>query len=71
MQNDPRTAAFLQMRYGQVLATGLHELLSLRGALIILTVGEDDETAARDRGWGMLIRPFTDLMIRGALPRRG
>ncbi|RFP91055.1 hypothetical protein DZK27_01950 [Rhodobacteraceae bacterium 63075] len=61
------SAAFLEMRYDQVIELGLDRHLADHGARIILTIGEDDEKDAQARGWGMLVRPFTDQMIRDAL----
>lgn len=57
-------AAILEMRVDQVLESGLDRMLSERGAAIILTVGEEDEDQARARGWGMLVRPFSEQMVR-------
>lgn len=65
---EPRLdAAFLEMRLAQVMETGLGRHLSDRGAHIILTVGEDDQDITREKGWGMLVRPFTDQMVRETL----
>ncbi|MBQ2261415.1 MAG: hypothetical protein II336_08615 [Loktanella sp.] len=64
---QPITAAFLEMRYDQVLHMGLTESFLLRGARIVLTVGEGDEVAVQDHGWAMLVRPFTEEMIHAAL----
>jgi len=61
------SAAFLEMRYEQVIDLGLDRRLADHGARIILTIGEDDQKDATARGWGMLVRPFTDQMIRDAL----
>ncbi|WP_323766137.1 hypothetical protein [Marinovum sp.] len=60
-------AAFLEMRLSKVLESGLDGILAQRGAGIVLTVGEDDEQQAQERGWGMLVRPFSDQMIGNAL----
>lgn len=65
------SAAFLEMRYDQVVELGLDRRLADQGAHIILTIGEDDETDAKARGWGMLVRPFTDQMIRDVLEDLG
>lgn len=65
---EPRLdAAFLEMRFDRVIETELWRPLSDRGARIILTVGEDDQAHVRQKGWGMLVRPFTDQMIRETL----
>lgn len=61
------SAAFLEMRYDQVLNAGADTALSLRGARIVLTMGEDDETMVVKQGWAMLVRPFTEEMIHGVL----
>ncbi|MGX0978242.1 hypothetical protein ACSSVY_003982 [Roseovarius sp. MBR-51] len=61
------SAAFLEMRYDQVLDAGLDSALSLRGARIVLTMGEEDEIKVAKQGWAMLVRPFTEDMIRGVL----
>lgn len=64
-------AAFLEMTYGQVVEAGLDKALLSNGAQIVLTVGEDDEANVQSLGWNMLIRPFTDDMIRHAIrPRK-
>lgn len=65
------SAAFLEMRLAEMEASGLHRRLAARGARIILTIGEDDAAQVRARGWGMLVRPFTDAMIREVLGRMG
>lgn len=61
------SAAFLEMRYAQVVESGLDRHLADHGSRIILTIGEDDQQEALARGWGMLLRPFTDQMIRDAV----
>lgn len=61
------SAVFLEMRLAQVLELGLDRRLAEHGAQVILTIGEDDAERARALGWGMLVRPFTDEMIREAL----
>lgn len=61
------SAAFLEMRYAEVVETGLDHRLAEHGARIVLTIGEDDAQNAIARGWSMLVRPFTDEMIRDAL----
>jgi len=61
------SAAFLEMRYDQVLEAELDRALALRGARIVLTMGEDDEIKVVKQGWAMLVRPFTDDMVRGVL----
>ncbi len=63
----PIAAAFLEMRLEQIVELGLDRRLADTGARVILTIGEDDESVALARGWSMLIRPFTDEMIRAAL----
>ncbi|TNF22627.1 MAG: hypothetical protein EP318_03190 [Rhodobacteraceae bacterium] len=60
-------AAFLEMRLSQVLESGLDRSLAERGARIILTRGDEDEDEVRALGWGMLVRPFSDRMIRDAV----
>ena len=65
--DEPVTAAFLEMRFEQAMNMGLTETYLLRGAKIILTVGESDEPAAREHGWDMLVRPFTEDMIHATL----
>lgn len=65
------SAAFLEMQYADLRGTRLERDLTGCGARIILTVGEDDEPLARSAGWGMLVRPFTEQMIRDALLRVG
>lgn len=60
-------AAILEMRVAEVLESGLERSLAERGTGIILTVGEEDEDQARAQGWGMLVRPFSEQMIRDAV----
>ena len=60
-------AAVLEMRPGRVVETGLDKCLAARGARIILTMGEEEQALARARGWTMVLRPFTDQMLRTAL----
>lgn len=61
------SAAFLEMRYDQVIASELDGALGQRGARIVLTMGEEDEIRVAKQGWAMLIRPFTEDMVRGVL----
>ncbi|WP_379916671.1 hypothetical protein [Lacimonas salitolerans] len=61
------SAAFLEIRYDHLLQEGLDQVLLARGAKIILTMGEDDECRVQKHGWTMLLRPFTEEMIRSAL----
>lgn len=69
--NDRIEAAFLEMNYAQVVNSGLADMLRTCGTQIILTAGEDDEERVRSLGWNMLVRPFTDEMIRHAIrPRK-
>ncbi|WP_417525988.1 hypothetical protein [Marinovum sp.] len=60
-------AAFLELHLAKVLDTGIDRMLAEQGAGIVLTVGEDDAEQAEERGWSMLIRPFSDRMIGEAL----
>ena len=60
-------AAFLEMRLSKVVESGLDQTLAQKGAGIVLTVGEDDQKQAQEKGWGMLVRPFSDQMIGEAL----
>jgi hypothetical protein len=62
------SAAFLEMRYDQVLEAGVDQALLARGAKIILTTDEDDESKVLKHGWALLVRPFTEDMIRTVLP---
>ena len=50
-----------------VLESGLPELLGSLGARIILTAGEVDREKIAERGWFLLVRPFTDTMLRRTL----
>ncbi len=62
---EPRiTAAFLALHFEQVLEAGLDEQLRRRGAHVVLTVGDIAEPAPLARGWSVLLRPFTDQMVR-------
>ena len=64
------SAAFLDICLKRVLDDALDERLNAHGARIILTVGEDDQALALARGWGMLVRPFTDEMVRDVVSPR-
>ena len=59
--------AFLELRVDRLAHSNLVTELNRRGAHIVLTRGETDQEKARAAGWGMLIRPFTDQMLRDAL----
>ncbi|WP_322890492.1 MULTISPECIES: hypothetical protein [unclassified Yoonia] len=63
----PVAAVFLEMRFEDVLVSPLYPALMLTGAKIVLTIGEDDETAVLGQGWAMLVRPFTEDMIHHSL----
>ncbi|WP_080457063.1 hypothetical protein [Roseovarius sp. A-2] len=65
---EPRVSAvFLEMPLTQVVVLGLDRRLAEHGAHVILTIGEDDAEHVQALGWGMLVRPFTDEMLREAL----
>lgn len=64
---EPVAAVFLEMGFDEVHATPFYPALMLSGAKIILTIGEDDETAVLGHGWAMLVRPFTEEMIHRSL----
>ena len=59
--------AFLEMDVDGLRHSTLAAEISRRGAHIVLTRGEDGHQAAQAAGWGMLIRPFTDQMLRNCL----
>ncbi|MGI3163520.1 hypothetical protein [Pseudooceanicola sp. 200-1SW] len=61
-------AAFVEMRLAALREAGLAEALAARGAQMILTTGEADLEAVLALGWFMLLRPFSDEMIRAVLP---
>lgn len=61
------SAALVEMRYAEFLESGLPELLGSLGARIILTAGEVDREKIAERGWFLLVRPFTDTMLRRTL----
>lgn len=65
------SAAFLELRYDQLLQEGIDQVLLARGAKIVLTVGEDDESRVQKHGWSMLLRPFTEDMVRSVLHPNG
>ena len=64
---DRISAAFLDICFDKVVEKGLDRTLCDHGARIISTVGEYEQAQALARGWGMLIRPFTDDMIRNVV----
>lgn len=60
--------AFLELDVDGLRQSTLAAEINRRGAHIVLTRGEDGYQAAQAAGWGMLIRPFTDQMLRSCLP---
>lgn len=67
MPGLPVAAAFLEMRFDDVMDSAVCRALALGGAKIVLTVGEDDADAVRAQGWELLVRPFTEEMIHDSL----
>ncbi|MEP2472618.1 MAG: hypothetical protein ABJH45_13775 [Paracoccaceae bacterium] len=61
------TAAFLEIGVTEFLGSEVENLLNHHGAEIILTKGESLQSEAQERGWHMLIRPFTEQMLRDLL----
>ncbi len=64
------SAAFLNMPFAEVVESGLDKILDKHSARIILTDGEDDQARALARGWALLVRPFTEEMIRDLVSPR-
>lgn len=65
---EPRlSAAILEMKFAQVEEAGLSDSLSSRTNRIVLTLGDTDGQDMLPSGWFMLVRPFTDDMIRELL----
>lgn len=67
--SEPRlAAAILELRLPEMQDSDLAESLAARGARLILTAGEAEQEAVLDLGWFMLVRPFSDEMLRAVLP---
>ena len=60
---DVISVAILELPYAEASASAAVDTLLTRGARIILTAGAADEGQVRAVGWGMLARPFTNVMI--------
>ncbi len=60
-------AAFLEMSFPELDGSDLHVSLNHSGARIVLTQGEVHEAEVQQRGWHMLVRPFSDEMVRDIL----
>ncbi|WP_146193090.1 hypothetical protein [Maritimibacter sp. 55A14] len=58
------TTAVLEARRETLVAMGLDQQLGMRGARVVLTIGDDDVS---DYGWRVLKRPFSEKMIRESL----
>lgn len=68
--NTPKlTAAFLEMSAADLEGSKISELLRRQKAQIVLTHGEEHRAAAQKQGWHMLIRPFTEQMVRDVLDK--
>ena len=63
------TAAFPEMSFPKLDGSELHVALNQSGARIVLTQGEMHEDEVRQRGWHMLVRPFSDEMVRDILKK--
>lgn len=61
------TAAFLEMKPSDLILSGLDKELQDQGAHIVLTVGEEEESNARERGFSVLRRPFSEQMLQTVL----
>lgn len=66
-QTPAVAAAFLEMNFRDLEASDLPMALNQSGARIVLTQGEAHEAEVQRRGWHMLVRPFSDEMVRDML----
>ncbi|WP_299845938.1 hypothetical protein [uncultured Roseovarius sp.] len=66
-QTPTLAVAFLEMSFPDLDGTELHVALKHSGARIVLTQGETHEAEVQQRGWHMLVRPFSDEMVRSVL----
>ncbi len=66
-QTPTVAAAFLEMNFRELEASDLPMALNQSGARIVLTQGEAHEAEVERRGWHMLVRPFSDQMVRDML----
>lgn len=68
VSNVPRlTAAFLEIGVAELSGSEIEDALRHHRANIVLTQGESLQLEAQERGWYMLIRPFTEQMVKDVL----
>ena len=61
---DRLDAAFVDIPVEEFLGSSLQTLLEQLDTRVIFTVGEDKADIVSEHGWHLLVRPFTDEMIR-------
>ena len=61
------TAAFLEIGVAELSGSELESALKRHRAAIVLTQGESLLSEAQERGWFMLVRPFTEQMVKDIL----
>ena len=61
------TAAFLEIGVAELSGSSIEDALKLHQACIVLTQGESLQQEAQERGWFMLVRPFTEQMVKEVL----
>ena len=61
------TAAFLEIGVAELSGSEIESALKHHRAAIVLTQGESLLSEAQERGWYMLVRPFTEQMVKDIL----
>lgn len=68
MLSIPRlTAAFLEIGVTELSGSAIEDALLHHRASVVLTRGESLRSEAQERGWYMLVRPFTEQMVKDIL----
>lgn len=64
LAHTPRlTAAILEMNPSDLVGSDIETALKHHGARVVLTRGDSTDPEVEERGWMMLLRPFTDNML--------
>lgn len=64
-------AAFCSIRAAEVISSGLHKAVEMRGGVLVSTYGEEDDALAAPGNWIELKRPFTADQIHLVLQNLG
>ncbi|MFD3190411.1 hypothetical protein ACFMPD_09075 [Sedimentitalea sp. HM32M-2] len=68
LARTPRlTAAILELNPSDLVGSDIETALNHHGARVVLTKGDSTDPEVEERGWMMLLRPFTDHMLRELL----